>query len=125
MTDSLPIKALIEKAVFKAVSGASSDYSVFPLADTRNVARLFNVSVWTVRAWAKQGLLEANYQLLSGRVVKLVFTNRALCKFFDENFPSAADLAMTDFHPKSSRAQRIKRLLTMKKLYTRRRRPKL
>ena len=90
---------LVEQTVFKAVSEIATDQALFPLSDANKVARLFGVSVWTVRDWHRQGLLEGNYQLVTGRVVKLVFTNRALCRFFDENFPSRADFAMSPFHP--------------------------
>jgi hypothetical protein len=122
--DNNEIEALTERIlreVRRAILEANSDYSIFPLADTRKVARMFGVSVWTVRDWHKQGLLDAHYHLVSGRVVKLVFTNKELCRFFDENFPSGADLRMSPFHPKSSRAQRIHKMLTLKRLYHRRR----
>ncbi|HXG50994.1 MAG TPA: hypothetical protein VNN77_06260 [candidate division Zixibacteria bacterium] len=82
------------------------------------------MSPLTVRQWVKAGLLRAHYQLVSGRTLKLLFANRDLVRFFDENFPSSADLAGSDFDPRSSRSQRIQKMLAAKRLYARRRTPR-
>jgi hypothetical protein len=102
----------------------NADMEVFPLRTAKQVAKAFNVRPSSVLNWARSGLIEGNYQLLSGRSVRIVFTNRALCRFFDENHPSIADLSSTDFHPKSSRAQRIQKMVRMKRIYARRRKVK-
>jgi hypothetical protein len=119
---------LIERSVRDAMkwyaSEINNDQAIFPVRTTRQVADVFNVTRHTVLAWHKAGLLEGNYQLVSGYVCRLVFTNRALVQFFDKNFPSLADLSVSPFHPKSSRAQRIKKMLAMKKVYNRRRQRK-
>lgn len=116
------LKAIVKEAVTEVLNGRVAP--VFPLQTAAQVGRLFYVSRHTVMSWHKQGLLEGHYQILSGRAFRLMFTQRALFKFFDENFPSDADLSQTPFHPKSSRAQRIKQLLAMQKLYGRRRSPR-
>jgi hypothetical protein len=118
------IERVVKKSVHEAVSLPSSDNALFPLRDATTVGQLFGVSAWTVRDWHRQKLLLGRYQLVSGRVIKLVFSNRELCRFFDDNFPSLADLHESPFHPKSSRAQRIKKMLAMKRVYNRRRQPK-
>ena len=63
----------IEKAVAEAFSKAWNDHSIWPLSNTKKVASRFGVSTWTVREWAKTGILKSNYQLISGRVIRLVF----------------------------------------------------
>jgi hypothetical protein len=118
---TLLIERTIRDAVKKYVSEINNDQALFPTRTAKQVASLFNVSAHTVHAWHKAGFLEGRYQILSGYAVRLIFTNRALCKFFDANFPSSADIFASDFHPKSSKAQRVKKMLSMKKIFSRRR----
>ena len=118
------IRPIIRDAIRDYFTDTNSEMAIFPLRTTKQIAKEFNVRPQTVRNWVKFGLLEANYQILSGRTSRLVFTNRSLIRFFVDNHPSVADLSMTDFHPKSSRAQRIQKQLAMKKLYARCRPPR-
>jgi len=115
------LKHAVKEAVMEAMAERNP---LFPLSTVLEVATFFRVSPSTVLSWHKQGLLKGHYQILSGTNCRIVFTGRALVEFFDENFPSVADLSSTPFHPKSSRAQRIKKMLSMRRVYNRRRRAK-
>jgi hypothetical protein len=115
------LKSVIRETIAKATSEATSDRSLFPLYTTKQAARIFHVSEWTVRSWHKQGLLEGRYQILSGRACRLIFTNRAMADFFDRHFPLPEDFMAKETDPRSTEAVRLQRMFAMRKLYTRRR----
>jgi hypothetical protein len=100
-----------------------ADQSTFPLSTTAQVAKNFGVSVWTVRQWTKQGLLRGHYQILSGRTCRLVYTNKDLVKFFDENFPSDEEVRSPG-RPGNLKAIAVRKILAFNRLYHRRRGPK-
>ena len=95
--------------------------SIFPLRTVQQVARIFNVSHYTVRAWHRRGLLRGRYQVLSGRSCRLVFSNSELERFFDENFPSPEDIRGHPCGPrKGSKAARlVAAMFKMNALYSR------
>ena len=105
--------------VLKEVGGVG----LFPLYTTRELAKLLKVSVWTIRAWAKMGELHPRYQVLSGRCVRLIFTNRDVLAFFARNYPSLEDLEDHAYAPrKGSKSARLaERMDRMARLFARRR----
>ena len=114
------LKRIIRETVAQSITETTLDQSLFPLWTTRDVGRLCQVSAYTVRAWHKRGLLPARYHRLSGRCVRLVFTNRSLVEFLYRFFPD-----FTRPHdPSSSHAERMQSMMNFQSLYHRRRRPK-
>ena len=103
------------------VTGASP----FPLYTTKQAAKVFHVSTFTVRDWHRKGLLRGHYQVLSGRTYRLIFTNRDLLTFFQENFPAPEDIGDHPCNPRrgSKTARMVEKIIAMKRLYARRRQP--
>jgi len=125
--DTGGIEVLIKRAVAEAFAALgytpgqeATPVSLFPLYTTKSVGRLFDVSQFTVRAWARQGLLHPRLHRISGRSVRFLFTNSDLLKFLDENFPSKEDLAHP-CDPRSRKGALIEKTLRMEALYRRRR----
>lgn len=127
-TDIEALRKVVQEAVKEAIGEVFKEFppnptgasSIFPLRTARQVAMIFNVTHWTVRNWCKQGILSGRYQILSGRACRLVFTNRDLLRFFDENFPSPEDLGHP-CSPRSSKAALVEKMFRMNRLYARRR----
>src|SRR5215831_1672374 len=117
------LKNIIRETITKVLYEVSNDRSLFPLYTVKGAARIFHVSEWTVRSWHKNGLLEGRYQVLSGRVCRLIFTNRDLVDFWDRHFPRPEDLDSENNDPRSTHAAQIQRLLAYRKIYARRRLP--
>ena len=116
------LKNLIQETITKVLYEPSNDRSVFPLYTTKQAARLFHVSEWTIRSWHKQGLLEGGrYQILSGRSFRLMFSNRALVNFWDIHFPWPEDFDVKPNDPRGTHAAQIQRLFAFGELYKRRR----
>ena len=125
------IELLIKRAVAEAFSGLGYTYgqestgvTPFPLYTTKQLAKIFQVSTFTVRNWVKRGELHPHYQAMSGRCVRLIFTTPDLMDFFDRNFPSPKDISDHPSNPRrGSKATRlIEKILTMNRLYARKRR---
>jgi len=114
------LKRALQEVLGYGCAQESTCASPFPLYTTKAVARLFAVSQFTVRAWARQGLLHPRLHRISGRSVRFVFTNSDLLRFLDENFPSKEDLAHP-CDPRSHKGALIEKLLRMTNLYKRRR----
>lgn len=128
MQDTNDIERLckaVQEAVLQAVSrlcSASTGKNIFPLYTTKDVARTFQVCPATVGVWVKLGELHPRYQALSGRCVRMMFTEKDLLDFMERNLPSEADLSVTSpFDPRTSKAKLVKKILMMNKLFPRRR----
>ena len=115
------LKRLIRETITKVLSALADERSLFPLYTTKQAARIFHVSEWTIRSWHTQGLLEGRYQVLSGRACRLIFSNRAIVDFYYQHFPLPEDFNTEPNDPRSTEAARIQRLLAVTKLYARRR----
>jgi hypothetical protein len=115
------LKNIIRETITKVLYEVSNDRSLFPLYTVKSTARIFHVSEWTVRSWHKNGLLEGRYQVLSGRVCRLIFTNRDLVNFWDNHFPRPEDFTAKPNDPRSTHAAQIQRLFAFGELYKRRR----
>lgn len=125
-------EALIKQAVrvtlaelgYTSPQDLKEAHSIFPLRTVQQVAKIFNVSSSTVKNWHRKGLLRGNYQILSGRSCRLVFSNCELERFFDENFPSPEDIGDHPCSPrKGSKSSRlIEKMFKMNALYARKRR---
>ena len=113
------LKEAIE-ALREALSERSG-LSPFPLYSTRQVAQAFGVSRHTVRDWFHTGLLKGRYHRLSGRACRLVFSQIDLLGFMDEHFVKPEDFSAKATDPRSSKAERLKRMFKMNKIYSRRR----
>lgn len=120
-TLKIALREVFEEAL-KEVSGIG----LFPLYTTKELARLFKVSVWTIRAWVKMGELHPRYQLVSGRCVRMLFTSKEVTDFFRRNFPSPEDFSDHACAPrKGSKSVRlVERMARMRSLYARRRQPR-
>jgi MerR family regulatory protein len=114
------LKRIIRETVAQTITETTLDRSLFPLWSTRDVARLCQVSVYTVRDWHRKGLLPARYHRLSGRCVRLVFTNRSLVEFLYRFFPDFSQ----PHDPRSSHSARMQSMVNFQSLYHRRRLPK-
>ncbi len=117
---------LLKKAVREVLSNTSAlevsnAPSYFPLRVVKQVAKIFFVSSSTVKNWHRKGLLRGNYQIISGRSCRLVFSNTEVERFFTENFPSREDLEDHPCSPrKGSKAARlIEKMFKMNALYSR------
>ena len=77
------LKRALQEVLRYGCAQESTCASPFPLYTTKAVARLFAVSQFTVRAWARQGLLHPRLHRISGRSVRFVFTNSDLLRFLD------------------------------------------
>jgi len=122
-----PLKLAVKESVKEVLNDLTlyggqdlTSISPFPLYTAKQVARLFGVTPFTVRSWARQGELHPRYQVLSGRACRLIFTTPDLLAFFNHNFPSEADLAHP-CHPRSRKGALIEKMLRMNRLYARRR----
>ena len=125
------LEALIKQAVIGTLAelGYTSPqdlkeaYPLFPLRTVRQVGKIFFVSSSTVKNWHRKGLLRGNYQILSGRSCRLIFSNCELERFFEENFPSLEDLSDNPCNPRrgSKAARLITAMFRMNALYSRRR----
>lgn len=129
-TNTNEIEALIKSAVRESLKETlrelglgQGENSMFPLRSCKEVAKVFNVSDHTVKDWHRKGVLRGHYQVLSGRACRLIFTNRDLLRFFDENFPALEDLGDHPCSPRpGSKASRlIEKMFAMNRLYARRR----
>ncbi len=128
------LEALIKQSVIGALAelGYTSPqdfkgaHPLFPLRTVAQIAKIFNVSPFTVKVWHRKRLLRGNYQILSGRSCRLVFSNTEVERFFTENFPSPEDLADHPCSPrKGSKAARlIEKMFRMNRLYARQRQPR-
>jgi hypothetical protein len=96
--------------------------SIFPLYNAVQAAKVFNVRPCTVRDWHRKGMLRGRYQVISGRSCRLLFSNRDLIQFFNDNFPAPEDLGDHPCNPrKGSKAARlIEKMFAMNRLYARR-----
>jgi len=126
--DTTEIEALKKalREVFEEALKEVSGIGLFPLYTTKELARLFKVSVWTIRAWVKMGELHPRYQVLSGRCVRMVFTAKEVTDFFRRNFPSPEDFSDHAYAPRkgSKTARLIERMARMRSLYARRHQPR-
>jgi hypothetical protein len=119
------LKKIIRETITKVLYEAFNDRSLFPARTTKQAAKIFGVSPWTIRSWHKQGLLKGRYQILSGRACRLMFSNRDLVEFWDQYFPSRPeDWSMSPNDPRTSKAEQLQRMLSSRKVFARRRLPK-
>jgi len=101
--------------------GEHGHNSPFPLYTTQAVANTFNVTVHCVRKWVQQGHLHPHCHRISGRAVRFLFTTPDLERFFEENFPSTANLGSKQNDPRISFTRLGEKMRNLKALYHRRR----
>ncbi len=125
------LKEIVKQTVEEAISNTSRQdisgaLSSFPLRTVKQLAKIFFVSSSTVKNWHRKGLLRGNYQIISGRSCRLVFSNCEVERFFTENFPSLEDISNHPCNPtKGSKAARlIEKMFRMNRLYARQRQPR-
>jgi hypothetical protein len=113
----------VEEAVKKAVGEALNEWTksrgMSELLTTAQVARIFQVAVWTVRDWQNKGLLKGRVQLLSGRSYRMMFESSDIIDFMRQNLPRPEDFTTRPLNGKAT-----DRFIRMEQLYRRRRKVK-
>jgi hypothetical protein len=113
------LKEIVKEAV-REVLKENDNRDIFPFFTTQQVARDLNLSDYTIRHYVKMGEFHPRVHRTSGRTFRYLFTKADLEDFADRHFPELADLGHPN-HPRSNQARAIEKLLSLKKLYKRRR----